>query len=91
MMILSVISAVLIILLVFLWSMKRGQKTVKAYVFLSSIADGHTVESANELAKRIDLYAASELRKKALVIVDAAFEGNQLKFISHARREGFLE
>lgn len=54
-MILSVISAVLIILLVFLWSMKRGQKTVKAFVFLSSIADGHTVESANELAKRVML------------------------------------
>lgn len=89
MVIVSVMGGVSLLLLVFLWSIKRGQKTVRAFVFLSAVADGKSVESANELAKRIDLHAASGLQKQAMVMVEMAFGGSQLKLISHARLEGF--
>ncbi len=89
MVIVSVVGGISLLLLVFLWSIKRGQKTVRAFVFLSAVADGNSVQSANELAKRIDLFAASELQKKAMIMVEMVFGGSQLKMISHARREGF--
>lgn len=84
-----ILISLLIFSLLFFWSLKRGQKTVRAFVFLSSVADGESVEFSNELAKRIDLNAAGELQAKAMTMVEVAFNGSQLKLISYARLEGF--
>lgn len=81
----------LLLLLGFLWSIKRGQKTVRAFVFLSAVAEDQTVDAANELASRIDLHAAGELQGRAMAMVNMAFGGSQLKLISHARLEGFRQ
>lgn len=91
MLVTCLVGVVLLLILVFLWSIKRGQKTVRAFVFLSAIADGQTVDAANELARRIDLHAAGELQEKAMAMADMVFGGSQLKLISHARLEGFRQ
>lgn len=88
-----IIACILIVLLLtgllLTWSLKRGQKTVRAYVFLSTIAEGQSVAYANELASRIDLRAAGELQARTMALVDLTFGGSQLKLISYARIEGF--
>lgn len=84
-----ILTVLSILVLLFCLSVKRGQKTVRAFVFLSSVADGESIELSNELAKRIDLHAAGELHAKAMAMVEVAFNGSQLKLISYARLEGF--
>lgn len=69
------------------YSLQRGKLAVQAYVFLQELNTGATVAEANEKARRIDLYAATELAPEAHM--HNTINGGQLATISDARRAGF--
>jgi hypothetical protein len=75
----------------FIFSMSRGKKAVRAFIYLTSRADGATVSEANDLASRIDTHRASELNTAMLHFVRHAYGGKQLPMISDARLDGFRE
>lgn len=73
------------------YMMHIGQKAVRVFVFLCNIADDHTASEANEMASRIDLFAANNLKEDMLAMVNSVYGGSQLSMISDARLRGFSQ
>ena len=87
--ILVIVICLLLLAAMFYWSVKRGQKTVRAYAYLCSITDELSINEANELVGRLDVYAASNMHRAAMEMVKSEFGGSQLKLISYARLHGY--
>ncbi len=86
-----VLFGVAIIAGLFIFSMSRGKKAVRAYVFLAARSEGASESSANKLASRIDTNSASKLNEAMLTFVKHCYGGRQLEMISAARLDGLRE
>ena len=73
---------------VWYYAVSRGRLTVRAYTYLNALASGNT-EEANQLARRVDSYAAGRMSEIAMDHVKYAYAGNQSAMISRARLKGF--
>ena len=75
----------------FIFTMSRGKKAVRAYVYLAARSDGATEEDANNMALRIDTHRASQLNSAMREFTHHCYGGKQLAMISDARLDGFLQ
>lgn len=75
----------------FIFSMSRGKKAVRAYVYLAARSEGASEFKANELVSRIDTNSASKLNEAMLTFAQHCYGGRQLEMISAARLDGFKE
>ncbi len=86
-----VIFVIAAIVAMFIFSMSRGKKAVKAYVYLAARSEGVSEIDANDIACRIDTYRAGQLNGSMRVFAQHCFGGKQLAMISSARLDGFRE
>jgi hypothetical protein len=82
--------AVAAVALIF-YSMQRGKKAVRAFIYLAAMEKGATEHEANVMASRLDLHAASNLNDQMRQFVQLVYGDSQLAMISAARRAGFRE
>ncbi|MCY1298732.1 hypothetical protein D9M69_489830 [compost metagenome] len=75
----------------FIFSMSRGKKAVRAYVYLAARSDGASEADANSIASRIDTHRASQLNGAMREFAHHCYNGKQLAMISDARLDGFHE
>ena len=75
----------------FIFSMNRGKKAVRAYIYLAARSDGASEQDANHIALRVDTRRASQLNGAMREFVNRCYSGQQLAMISDARLYGFRE
>lgn len=75
----------------FAFSVSRGKKAVRAYIYLVARGEGATEGEANGLALRIDTHRAGQLNLAMAEFVKMCYGGSQLTMISDARIDGFRE
>lgn len=75
----------------FVFSITRGKKAVKAYVYLAARSEGNSELVANDIASRIDAHRAGQLNAAMLEFAGQCYNGKQLAMISDARCDGFRE
>lgn len=87
------IVAVILFVVVGIWyfTLCRGRKTARAYIYLLEIGNGSSEFEANLVASRLDFFAASKLMNEAMQFVNLVYNGSQLTMISEARLAGFKE
>ncbi len=71
------------------FAVARGQKAVKAFVYIGLRSEGESIAEANYKTSRIDTGRASELTPAMLDFVNTMYRGKQLPMISDARMDGF--
>lgn len=69
---------------------ERGANTVRAYMYLSAIREGCTVEEANQIANTDASELSSQMIHGAKLQVQTHYGGKQLPFIADAVRAGFV-
>jgi cellobiose-specific phosphotransferase system component IIC len=86
-----IIIIIIIVAVCSLWwfMILRGQKAVRAFVFLCDIENGKTELEANISSSRIDIFAATKIMDNMISSVDLVYGGSQLTMISEARRLGY--
>ena len=84
-----VVVVIAVVIGLFVFSMSRGKKAVRAYVYLLSRSDGASEAEANLDASRIDTHRAGQLNDAMLMFNRQCYNGKQLAMISDARLDGF--
>ncbi len=87
----SIVVIVMAAIGLFIFSMNRGKKAVRAYVYLAARNDGASEQDANDIALRIDTHRAGQLNGTMREFVKRCYGGQQLAMISDARLDGFRE
>lgn len=72
-----------------MFSVARGKKAVRAYVYLASRSEGASELEANALVQRIDTHRAGQLNTAMGEFARGCYNGSQLRMISDARLDGF--
>lgn len=86
-----IILGIAVVVGLFIFSINRGKKAVRAYVYLASRSEGASEYEANDFVSRIDTNSASKLNEAMLTFAKHCYGGRQLKMISAARLDGFRE
>jgi hypothetical protein len=69
---------------------KRGNNTVRAYIYLCAIRDGASAEEANRSAKVDAVYLPTLTIRDAQTHIRTVYGGKQLPMITEAERLGLL-
>jgi hypothetical protein len=90
----AVMDALIIIILgagaVWYWTLVKGRRTVRAYIYLGLIhRPDITPAEANGFVRRIGFLEATETAREAKSFIASAFGGKQLALLSYARQNGF--
>lgn len=71
------------------YSISRGLKFVRAFVFLIELEAGKSVQEANWFARSVDLAASNKYQDGAISYTRLIYGGRQLLLIAKARQLGF--
>lgn len=71
------------------YSVSRGLKFIRAFVFLLELESGKTVQEANWFARAVDFAGSSQYHDSALGYARLVYGGRQLPLIARARQLGF--
>lgn len=80
-----------LVLALFVASVLRGRKAVRAYVYIVTRGEGASELEANIVASRIDSSKAGQLNPSVMEFIRVHYAGKQLPMMSDARLDGFRE
>lgn len=78
-----------IVIVLFFILLKRGKRSVQAYVYLVLIDQGKNISEANSIALSLSNERAGNLNRAMLECCKTHFHGKQLPMLAYARSQGF--
>jgi len=72
-----------------LYTLHRGRRFVRAYMFLMYLLGGETPQQANHMVMRVGYFDAGDFARLAKAFSAEFYGGRQLPVIAEARSKGF--